>query len=349
MEKNSGKVIREYLRRSIKLFIPGDVFINKKKFIKNPFVRDDTMIILSGLVFLILFSISVPKRNEKAVLGFTNDPLVASYNQEFNYKLYPENPKLVSNYSDFPVISAQAALAVDLDTMTPLYEKNPEKTLLPASTTKILTFLVAYDYYDLDDVIEVKDARVDGQRLGLVAGEKLKVVDLLYALLVYSANDAAEVLAQNYEGGRENFISAMNRKASELNLDNSHFENPTGFDSDRHFSTAKDLVWVSKVALENQLFSKIVSTKEITIQSIDGLYKHKLTSTNKLLDDPDVLGVKTGWTENARENLVTYIVRDGKKVLIAILGSQDRFGETRELIDWIYKNYKWEEVKMPAS
>jgi D-alanyl-D-alanine carboxypeptidase (penicillin-binding protein 5/6) len=167
--------------------------------------------------------------------------------------------------------------------------------------------------------------------------------------LIYSANDAAEVLAANYDGGREAFVQAMNEKANELNLINTHFENPTGFDGGRHFSTARDLIRVAIVAMQNPRFSNIVKQKEKVVASIDGAIKHKLISTNQLLSEVDgVKGVKTGWTENARENLVTYIERDGKRIMIALLGSQDRFGETKELISWIYNNYEWQEVKFTS-
>ena len=134
----------------------------------------------------------------------------------------------------FPVLSAQAVLAVDAASGVTLYEKNPDSPLLPASTTKIITALVAMDYYPLDAVIEVGNISVPGQKMGLVYGEEIRVEDLLYGLLVFSGNDAAEVLAQNYPGGRDVFVAAMNLKARELNLENTNFGNPAGFDGDGH-------------------------------------------------------------------------------------------------------------------
>jgi len=100
--------------------------------------------------------------------------------------------------------------------------------------------------------------------------------------------------------------------------------------------------------MKNPEFANIVGTKEITVKSIDGKIVHKLANVNQLLGKvPGVLGVKTGWTESARENLVTYIERDNHKIMIAVLGSQDRFGETKELINWIFANYSWQEVRLP--
>ena len=152
-------------------------------------------------------------------------------------------------------------------------------------------------------------------------------------------------MAQNYTGGRELFIALMNKKAKDLGLTNSHFSNPVGLDSVDQYSTTKDLIIISKVAMNNPVFAKIVGTKEKLIKSVDGRFTHRLTNINRLLGEVDgVKGVKTGWTEIARENLVTYIERDNRKIMIAVLGSQDRFGETKELIDWIFTNYSWSKV-----
>ncbi len=250
--------------------------------------------------------------------------------------------------STFPILSAQGAMAVDLNSGISLYEKNPDNMMLPASTTKIVTALVVLDTYPLDMVITVGKVGVDGQKMGLFFGEQLTVEQLLYGLLVYSANDAAEVFAENYPGGYDQFIIAMNIKAKELSMDNSSFQNPVGLDSVSQISTARDLVRVSEVAMRNPEFAKIVGTKNIVVTDVSGKFKHNLKNINELLGTvPGVLGVKTGWTQNARENLVTYIERDGHKIMIAILGSQSRFGETKELIDWIFTNYEWQEVSIP--
>ena len=248
----------------------------------------------------------------------------------------------------YPILSAQAAMAIDLTSGVALYEKDPDKLLLPASTTKIVTALVAMDYYTPDEILIVRNIKSEGQRMRLIFGEKLSVDALLKGLLISSANDAAEVLASEFPGGREAFISAMNTKARQLNLNNTEFKNPSGLEAVGHVSTARDLIRVSEIAMENPYFAEIVGTKEAKVVSVDGKFEHKLTNINELLGKVDgVAGVKTGWTENARENLVTYIERDGRKIMIALLGSQDRFGETKELIEWIFENYEWQEVSYP--
>jgi D-alanyl-D-alanine carboxypeptidase len=158
-------------------------------------------------------------------------------------------------------------------------------------------------------------------------------------------------LAIDYPGGYDAFITAMNVKSKELSMESSHFENPVGLDNPDQITTARDLVRASEVAMRNPEFAKIVGTKSISITDVTGKVKYNLNNVNELLGVvPGVVGVKTGWTENARENLVTYIERDNQdgashKVVIAVLGSEDRFGETKELIDWIFTNYQWQEVK----
>ena len=273
-------------------------------------------------------------------------------NQTFNYstkkssKVFPPNPVLAAD-SSFPIVSAQGALAIDLDSGLSLYEKNPDIKLLPASTTKIVTALVVLDSYPLDQIITVGRIKVDGQKMGLFLGEQITVENLLYGLLVFSANDAAEVLASNYPGGYGAFIEAMNIKAKDLSMLNSYFQNPVGLDGSNQVTTAKDLIRVSEVAMKNPEFAKIVGTKVARFTDTTGNIKYNLKNINELLGVvPGVLGVKTGWTENARENLVTYVERDGHKMMIAVLGSQDRFGETRELINWVFESYTWQEVKL---
>ncbi len=263
-------------------------------------------------------------------------------------KTFTPLPQLTKD-NPYPVLSAQSALVVDIDSGISLYEKDPDKPLLPASTTKIITALVAMDGLPDDLIIDIRLGKIEGQKMGLKNGEKIKVSDLLYGLLVYSANDAAEALAQAYPGGREAFVNAMNEKTKELHLNSSSFNNPTGLDGNGHQTTARDLVRVSEVAMRIPRFSEIVGTKEKVIKSVNGVV-HRLFNINELLGKVrGVLGVKTGWTENARENLVTYVERDGKRVMIVLLASQDRFGETTELIDWVYDSYTWKEVKYPIN
>lgn len=292
--------------------------------------------------FIATFAISITKRldHAKPVSAYEEIEMDRYENTEF-----PNLPKPLGNIP-FPVVSAQAVFAQDIDSGVVLYEKNPEERFLPASTTKIITALVALDQYNPSTVVKVGNVNVPGQKMNLQAGEEITVENLLYGLLVFSANDAAEVLAENYPLGREAFIGLMNKKAGELDLSNTFFVNPSGLDDVGQVTTARDLAKSAYFAMENPYFAEIVGTKIKSVSSIDGKIVHRLENINELVGTvAGVKGVKTGWTENARENLVTYVERDGKRVVIALLGSQDRFGETKELIDWIFANYEWTEVR----
>ncbi len=306
--------------------------------------KKNNFLFLAILVFVFVTSCALSLTGQLEITKELIDQL-----SQKTTKTFPPIPVL-TNGSSFPTLSAQGVIAMDLDSGITLYEKNADAKLLPASTTKIVTALVSLDEYKLDQVLTVgKEVRVDGQKMGLRVGEKMKFEDLLYGLLVYSANDAAQTLAQNYPGGYSAFIVAMNQKASELSMTNSLFDNPVGLDTNGQRSTAKDLIRVSEVAMRNPVFAKVVGTKQITISDASGNKPYNLKNINQLLGVvPGVIGVKTGWTENARENLVTYIERDGHKIMIALLGSQDRFGETKELINWIFESHKWQEVKLPS-
>lgn len=267
---------------------------------------------------------------------------------------------VLTGSGSYPILSAQAVLALDVASGVSMYEKDPDKSQLPASTTKIITALTAMDYYEPGSIVTVGNFRTEGQKMGLLVGEKITAEDLLRGLLIYSANDAAEVLAQNYcsnqnlpsgdNCGRDVFIAAMNKRAKELGLSESNFTNPAGLDTQYQMTSARDLANVAMVAMQIPRFATIVGEKERLVKSIDGRFAHRLVSTNKLLGSVEgVLGVKTGWTENARENLVTYVSRNGHKVVVVVLGSQDRFGETKELIDYIFSNYEWKEVGYPQN
>lgn len=239
-----------------------------------------------------------------------------------------------------PTVSATAVLVKDLDLDFLFFVKDPDKRVPIASTTKIMTAMIALDYYKPDDILIVpKSALKEGSTMELQEGEKLSVRSLLYGLLLNSGNDAAYTLAANYPGGVPAFVQAMNSKANNLGLLNTHFENPAGFDNPNHYSSVVDLAKMASVAIENPLLSRIFATKEATVSSVDNNVIHSLKNLNKLLGMPGVIGIKTGTTPIAKENLVGLVQRDGHKILTVVLGSDDRFGETESLLDWSYKNF----------
>jgi len=243
---------------------------------------------------------------------------------------------------EMPLLTAQSAVVMDIESKKMLLQKNPTQRLYPASTTKLATALVAMDYYPLDRVLKVGGVKVEGQKMKLIDGETITVADLLRGLLMFSANDAAEVLANSFPGGKANFVAAMNLKVSQLGLSDTVFENPTGLDNENQYTTALDLAEMADYAIGRPFIAETVRTKKAAVASTDGKIIHNLTNINELLGVvPGVLGIKTGWTENAKENLVTYVERDNGKIIIVVLGSDDRFGETKKIIDWVFDNYKF--------
>lgn len=250
---------------------------------------------------------------------------------------------ILSNNTPVPNFSSGAVYAIDLDLNQPLYQKNIDKKLSPASTTKIMTALVSIEQFQPTDVLTIsKEALVGGSSMGLQVGEKITFRSLLYGMLLNSGNDAAYAIALNYPGGFDAFIKQMNEKSKALGLINTNFTNPAGFDDPKHFSSAFDLSLIAKEAIKNPQISRIVATKETLVESRDSSKTHTLKNLNKLLSEQGFLGIKTGFTEKSGENFVGLLDKNGHKILTVVLNSEDRFGETKQLVDWIFQNYTWQ-------
>ncbi len=267
------------------------------------------------------------------VIGF----FISQKIEPTNYKPTNQLTIPVSQKLPSPTVSAKNIFIIDPLSQAVLLQKSADQSVFPASTTKMMTALVVLDNFSLDRVITVIQSYPIGQHIGFKPGETLTVEQLLFALLVQSGNDAAEILAENFPGGRPAFIDAMNTKAAELNLIHTHFANPTGIDEPGHYSSAADLARLATVAMKNPEFARIVSTENTIVSN------HVLTNINELLGKvPGVLGVKTGFTDGAGQSLVTLVNRDNHPVILVVLGSLDRFGDSEKLINWVYSNYYWE-------
>lgn len=240
-------------------------------------------------------------------------------------------------------IGARSFYAIDLDSGSVLAAKNENQVFYPASTTKMMTALVAREHYTLEEVLIVPlDIEKHGNGMGLEPAESIVVRDVLYGLLIPSGNDAAFTLAQNYPGGESAFVAKMNQKAQQLHLDSTHFDNPAGFDSENQSSSARDLVILARELLKDGFLQEVVSQAEKTVTDTTGVKVHQMNSTNRLLGVVEgVKGVKTGTTLLAGEVLVTQVERDGHQIIIALLASKDRFSETSQIIDWVFSNYEW--------
>ncbi len=261
---------------------------------------------------------------------------------------YPVN----DNVYPVPVTSALGVYIIDLPSGAVIYEKNADGRLPPASTTKVITALVAMKHFKLDDVIKVKNVMKEGKTMGLIPNEELTFESLLYGMLVHSANDAAYAIAQNYPGGLEKFVMEMNRQAKEYGLSDSRFSNPAGLDDERQYTTAKDLAKIAKIALSDKTFAKIVSTRSITVSDINFTIFHDLKNVNELLGKvAGVAGVKTGQTQNGGEILVSEVKKNDRNVLFVLMKSSERFGETERLINWVFDNIRWMDIRQitPAN
>lgn len=267
-----------------------------------------------------------------------NRPLFAQKKSESKVNIAPI-PAVKSPF--YPEISAEGVYVVDALSFTPVLERNARQKFLPASTTKIITALVAYDIYSVDEILTVKQITGDGQVMGLVPGERITVENIIRGTLIHSGNDAAFVLADNF--GLQKFISLMNKKAEDLKMRDTHFKNPTGYDEVEQFTTPYDLALAARELLSHKYLSKIVSIKEIIISDVDFKYFHTLTNVNKLLGEiSGIGGLKTGYTESAGENLVSlYKKSDSHDFIIVILKSDDRFEDTKAVVDWIENNIEY--------
>ncbi|MEK7078797.1 MAG: serine hydrolase [Patescibacteria group bacterium] len=244
-------------------------------------------------------------------------------------------PRLI--YPTSPDITAQGAYIVDLPTFTPIFERNSHDRFFPASTTKIVTALVVNDIYNSDDILTVKKATYEGQIMNLVKGEKITSENLLYGILVHSANDAAFTFAENK--GYDTFIRLMNEKAKQIHMKDSSFENPAGLDNPNQYTTPFDLALAARELLKNKYLARFVATKEIVISDVDYVNFHKLTNVNKLLGEiHGIGGLKTGYTESAGESLVSFYKKNGHQFIIVLLKSDDRFQDTRNIVSWIDQN-----------
>lgn len=238
-------------------------------------------------------------------------------------------------------LTAHAAISYDMTTNTMLYAKNIDQRLPIASLTKIMTAVIAFENLDLHEEITVSKsaAEIGEDSMGLATGEKLKLEDLLYGLVLKSGNDAAETIAQGSKFKRNDYIHLMNKKAEDLGLSNTRFTNPTGLQGDgEQYSTAKELLVLTRYALQKEEFAKIAATYEYDIPTSAEHKAYTLyNETNLLTTYPGVKGIKTGFTDEAGMCLVTYLDYQGHKIIAVLLNSTNRRQEMKDLLDYSLK------------
>ncbi|MEZ8218959.1 D-alanyl-D-alanine carboxypeptidase (penicillin-binding protein 5/6) [Candidatus Fervidibacteria bacterium JGI MDM2 SSWTFF-3-K9] len=242
---------------------------------------------------------------------------------------------------DLP-ITAKSALLADAETGEILWQRNPDLRCYPASLTKIMTAILVLERGNLGDwVIVPKEAAFTGESsMALKEGERVQLKDLLNAILVRSANDACVAAAIHFAGSVEKFVEWMNEKAKELGMTNTHFVNPHGLHHPQHFMTARDLLTLTRYALQNPTFRSIVSQREIIIAPTNKSALRRYRNRNKLLElYPGCDGVKTGYTVPAGKCLVASATRNGWQLIAIVLGSQDHFADCATLLDYGFNNF----------
>jgi D-alanyl-D-alanine carboxypeptidase len=231
-----------------------------------------------------------------------------------------------------------------------LYQKEPDLRLPPASTTKVITAILALESgRKLAESLTVSKAatRIPASKLYLRPGQTLTIEDLLYGILLSSANDASLVLAEGLGGSVEAFAELMTKKAHDLGATNSHFTNPHGLTAPDHYSTARDLAILFRYAMKNPIFRDIVQTKISSVRSNSIIRKKTVArrisvrNHNRLLWNFDgAIGGKTGYTHAAQKCFVGAVVRNGVTLIVSILGARDQWGDTKRLLEYGFDNYQ---------
>ncbi len=245
-----------------------------------------------------------------------------------------------------PTISASGAVLIDAKTGQILFEKNAYEQLPPASTTKIMTAILAIESNRLEEnaTISAKAANTSGSSMYLEKGQIITLHELLTGLMLRSGNDSAIAIAEFISGSVDDFVVLMNEKAKELGAYHTHFQNPNGLPTPNHYSSAYDLAWITRYAMNNPIFAEIVNTKHTNVDWKDSRgYNHEqnLKNTNKLLwmlAEAD--GVKTGTTTEAGPCLVASATKKNQRLIAVILHDKSRWQNSQNLLQWGFDNYE---------
>ena len=237
-----------------------------------------------------------------------------------------------------PSVSAEGAVLVDGSSGRVLYEKNSDKRLYPASTTKIMTALVTLETLDelglgpdSKVIVPVEEAGVEGSSLYLKAGEKLSLEELLYGLMLQSGNDSAEAIAVCVGGTRETFVEKMNLKAEQLGCSGTHFVNPSGLFDENHYTTAGDLAIIAAEAMKREDFREIVGAQKWASEETDRSFVNK---NKTVFNYEGGNGVKIGFTKKSGRTLVASAERDGKELIAVVLRDGNWFNDAYALMDY---------------
>lgn len=249
-------------------------------------------------------------------------------------------------------VSAKSAVVINGDNGEIIYSKNADQKMPMASTTKIMTGLLLCEYGNFERQITVtaEMLRVEGSSMGLLAGDKVTLHDLLYGLMLASGNDAANVIAFTVGGTLDGFVKMMNEKAKELGLKNTSFETPSGLDGENHYTTAYELAILTRYAMQNEDFAKAVSCESATLNYGNPPYRRTLTNHNKLLKMYDnAVGVKTGFTKKSGRCLVSAAKSNGKYVIAVTLNAPSDWSDHKVMLDYGLSSIKQTHCSPPAE
>lgn len=271
-------------------------------------------------------------------IGITTDEITITSDE-----ITVETAKVSSGKWNLPYVTAHSAILMDAETGDVLYQRDAHKQRPPASTTKILTAIVALELANLDEMVTVSEKadKVGESSLYLNKGDQLKLGELIEGALIKSGNDACVAIAEQTAGSLDAFIRLMNLKAVSLGAYNTNFTNPHGLPDKNHYSTAFDLAIMARYGLNIPEFSKIVQRKVSTIHYDHPQKNQVVNNTNKLLYNYSLAdGVKTGTTNAAGKCLIASASKDGRRLISVVLNAPDRFGDAQRLLDWGFNNTK---------
>lgn len=257
-----------------------------------------------------------------------------------------------------PSIIGESAILIEPTTGTIIYEKDPHKKMYPASITKIMTALLTIENCKMNDTVVYSKKNLDSltaedSNIQCQVGEKMSVKDCLYALMLSSANETATALAEHIAGSSEAFAKLMNERAKQAGATDTHFSNPNGLHDDNHYVTAYDMSMIMKAAIQYPVFLDVIHTTEYTIpannkrtEPFQSYQRHKMLFTTSPYYDADVIGGKTGYTDQAGKTLVTYAKRGNVSLISVVLKSNGDqvFDDTKRLLDYGFDNFNYENV-----
>ncbi len=242
-----------------------------------------------------------------------------------------------------PSISAETAVLIDAFSGRVLYDRRMDAHMYPASTTKIMTAMLAVEEGDPQESVTVSEnaAGQEGSSVYLEAGEKISMKDLLYGMMLRSGNDAATAVAEAIGGDTETFAAMMNERAASLGLRNSHFVNPSGLQNEDHYSSAYDLAMITREALKNDLFRQIVSSKTYQAQRQGAeAYKYFYNKNKTVFQYEGATGIKIGYTTAAGRCLVASAEREGTELIAVVLNDPDWFEDAYRLLDYGFEAFR---------